>query len=164
MILTDVITGIKATTDSIPFIQETFMHPLGAEVLDFDNLDANGIPRRTGSRITAYPALIFAPAGFDNEFSTNDSNHQTFRFNAWLIINAENIENTDIYERVLPNAIDGVLTAFNRDWDRGTSNGNRIWSRMASGSFGISAESKGREVFCEMQLVVRADVSLTEAS
>lgn len=156
MKLSDVVETIKTKAENIPFVQEVFMHPLGADIVEM----VNGKPTRTGTRITAYPALIFAPGTFDNQFSTTASNHRTFNFNAWLIINAENIENVDIYERVLPNAVDGVLAEYDKGWNFGTVNGHRVWARMASGSFGITPEDNGREVWCEMILTVRADVDV----
>lgn len=156
MVLTDVIDTIKTKAENIPFIQQVFMHPMGADVYE----EQNGRLVRTGTRVNSFPALIFAPSNFDNQFSTTESNHRTFNFNAWLIINAENIENVDIYERVLPNAVDGVLKKFDRGWDFGTVNGSRVWARMASGSFGITLEDNGRQVWCEMMLTVRADVDI----
>lgn len=149
----EIIDNIKTKAETIPHVAEVFMHPLGADVIDFATM------KRTGSRIKKYPALIFSPAGFDNDFASTDTNHRTMRFNAWLIINAENVDNVDVYETILPNAVDGILTVFDAGWDFGTVEGHRVWSRMASGAFGITPEANGREVWCEMQLVVRVDVN-----
>lgn len=152
MIYSTVIQAIKDKAETIPHVAEVFMHPLGAEVIDFTTM------KRTGSRIKKYPALIFAPATFDNDFASTNTNHRTMRFNAWLVINVENIEKIEVFESILPNAIDGVLSVFDTGWDFGTVEGHRAWARMASGSFGITPGSNGQEVWCEMQLVVRLDV------
>ena len=152
MIYSTLIDTIKAKASTIPHVAQVFMHPLGAEVIDFTTM------KRVGTRIKKYPALIFSPSTFDNDFADTSTNHRTMRFNAWLIINAENIEKTDIYETVLPNAIDGVLSVFDKGWDFGTVDGHRAWARMATGSFGITPNDKGQEVWCEMQLVVRINV------
>lgn len=152
MIYSQVIQKIQDVALSIEEVAEVFLHPLGAEVIDFETM------KRTGSRITQYPALIFAPDTFDNNFASTASNERTMRFKCWLVINAENIENTDIYERVLPNAVDGVLEKFDNGWNFGTLGGHRMWARMATGIFGIVPDNKGREVFCEMALEIRVEV------
>lgn len=152
MIYSTLIDTIKTKAESVPQIAQTFMHPLGAEVIDFTTM------KRVGTRIKKYPALIFSPGTFDNDFSDTSTNHRTMRFNAWLVINAENIEKVDIFETILPNAVDGVLSVFDKGWDFGIVDGHRAWARMASGSFGVTPDAKGQEVYCEMQLVVRINV------
>lgn len=154
MIYTDVIGKIKTVANSIEEVSEVFMHPLGADVIDF----SSSLPVRIGTRITQYPALIFAPDTFDNNFASTASNERTMRFKCWLVISAENIENIELFEKVLPNAIDGVLEKFDADFNFGTISGHRAWARMATGIFGITPESKGREAYCEMSLVVRVEV------
>jgi hypothetical protein len=154
MIYTQVIQKIKEVADSVEEVAEVFMHPLGAEIVDFDTL------KRTGSRITRYPALIFTPDNFDNSFSSVATNERTMQFKCWLVLQAENIENIEMYERVLPNAVDGVLDKFDKGWSFGTIDGHRIWSRMSTGIFGIVPDAKGREVFCEMTLLVRVETDV----
>lgn len=151
MIYSQVIQKIEDVAESIEEVAEVFLHPLGAEIIDFATM------KRTGSRVKNYPALIFAPDTFDNNFASTATNERTMRFKAWLVINAENIENTDIYERILPNAVDGVLEKFDAGWDFGSVDGHRMWARMASGIFGIVPEANGKEVFCEFALEVRVE-------
>ena len=151
-IYTSIIEKIKETAEGIPEIAEVFMHPLGAEVIDFETME------RTGTRVKNYPALIFSPAPFTNQMSSVGDNERTMRFNCWLIINAENIEEVDLYERILPNAVDGVLEAFDQDWNFGTINGHRVRGLMTSGSFGITPGQAGREVWCEMVFEVRTEI------
>jgi hypothetical protein len=154
MIYKHVIETIKDVAESIEEVAEVFMHPLGADVVDFTTM------QRTGTRVKHYPALIFAPDNFDNTFSSTATNERTMQFKCWLVLETENVENITMYEEILPNAIDGVLEKFDKGWDFATINGHRVWARMSAGIFGIVAESNGREVFCEMTLIVKVQTDV----
>jgi hypothetical protein len=153
---TQIIQFIKEKAESIPQIQEVFMHPTGMDIIEV----VEGVPTYKGTRIKKYPALVFAKDTFDNEFSDTGANHLTINFIAWVVVNAENIDGSDLFERILPNASDSVLDVFNKGWDFGTINGHRVWARMASGIQGYTPEQSGRQAWVEMRLVVRLDIDV----
>lgn len=153
---TEIFNIIQDKAENIPEIQEVHMHPLGFDALELKD----GKPVRSGTRAHAYPALVFAKDSFDQEFSDTGSNFLTLNFLAWIVVGAENVNMNDLFARILPNATDAVLNAFNKGWDFGTINNHRVWCKMASGTQGYTAESKGREAWCEMRLTVKLSVDV----
>jgi hypothetical protein len=152
---TSIIQTIKEMAEEIPQIAEVFMHPTGFDKLE----EIDGRIVRTGTRVKNYPALVFSKEGFTQEFLDTGSNDLTLNFRLWVVISAENIDSTELFESVLPKITDAVLSKFNVGWDFGTTdNGNRIWSRMASGTQGYTDGQNGREAWAELALVVRLSV------
>lgn len=156
MITATIIQTIKEKAEAIDEIQEVLMHPEGADIVEFED----GVPKYKGTRITSYPALVFAKDTLDSEFSDVGSNHRTVKFRAWVLVPCENVENADVWERILPNAVDAVLAKFDTGWDLGTSEGHRIWARMDSGLQGYTPEPSGRVAWEELSLVVRYNVDI----
>lgn len=153
---TQIIQFLKDKAEEIPEIQEVFMHPTGMDIIE----EVDGKLQRTGTRVKSYPALVFSKDTFDQDFSDTGANHITLNFLAWLVISAENIESSVLWERVLPNATDSVIDKFNKGWNVGTINGHRVWVRMASGLQGYTPEQGGRQAWVEFRLVVRLDVDV----
>lgn len=147
----NIIAFIKEKALEIPEIQETFMHPAGMDIIEYEN----GEPVYKGTRIKKYPALVFTKESFDQEFFDTGTNEISLNFLGWIVIGAENIDNTLLFEEVLPNVTDAVISKFNKAWDFGTLNGSRIWARMASGRQGYTAEESGRQAWVELALRVR---------
>ena len=155
MITAQIIQEIKERAEAIDEIQQVFMHPEGADIVDI----IDGIPVYQGTRVTKFPALVFVKDTFDSEFLDSGSNHRTVAFKAWVLVPCENKENLDIWERILPNAVDSVIEKFDTSWDLGTNDGSRIWCRVSSGIQGYTPEPDGRMAWEEIRLVVRYSVS-----
>lgn len=151
MITSQIIQTIKEKAQEIPHIKEVIMHPEGADI--FDVVDGQIVYR--GTRLKRYPALVFAKDTFTSEFLDTGTNHRTITFRGWVIVPAENKENIDIWETILPNAVDAVLQKFDIGWDFGTIDGHRCWARMASGIQGYTPEAEGRQAWEELIMVVR---------
>lgn len=151
-----VISVIKAKALAIDEIQEVFMHPEGADMIEI--IDDKVVYK--GTRVKSYPALIFMKDTFSSDFSDSGANHRILNFKGWVLVPCENKEDTDIWERILPNAVDAVLAAFDTGHNFGTIGGHRVWARMDSGLQGYTPEPSGRVAWEELNLVVRLDVDI----
>lgn len=117
-------------------------------------------PLAQDDRISAYPAAIVLPDTSNSVFSDNKANHRTLNFKMWVIVNGEQIDRQKLFTEVLPAAVDGVMEKFDADWNFGTNNGSRIWSRVSTGLWGLTVENKGAEAWAELNLVVRFDKTI----
>ena len=153
-ITSTIIAEIKSRALAIEHIQEVFMHPEGADVIDV--VDGKAVYR--GTRIKKYPALVFLKDTTSSDFSDSGSNHREIRFKGWVIVPCDNKDSEDIWERILPNAVDAVLATFDTGWDFGTIDGQRVWCRVATGLQGYTLENNGRVAWEEINIVVRLNV------
>ena len=156
MITKTIIQIIKEKSLEIPHIQETFMHPEGADIFEV----VNGKIEYKGTRVKKYPALIWSKGDFTSVFSDTGSNHREINFRGWVLVPVSNVENLDVFERILPDAVDSVIEKFDKGWNFGTIDGHRTWCRVASGTQGFTPEPKGRVAWEELQLTVRLGVSI----
>ena len=154
MITAQIIQNIKERAEAIDEIQEVFMHPEGADIVEI----VGGVPVYKGTRVKQFPALVFLKDTIDSEFNDSGSNHRIVRFKAWVLVPCENTENLDIWERILPNAVDAVMEKFDQSWNLGTEEGSRVWCRVASGMQGYTPEAEGRMAWEELSLIVRYSV------
>jgi len=156
MIESQIIAKIKEVVEAIPQIREILMHPMGADIVEF----TDGIPKVTGSRIKKYPAFVFRKDTFSNDFADSASNERVLNFQAWILVPAENVDNSEIFEKILPDVTDAVVGAFDKGWNFGMVENRRVWVRMASGRQGYTTESTGRVAWSELSLVVRLKVDV----
>lgn len=142
MIYAPVIQKIKEILQTVDQVQEVFASPLGKD-----------------KRASKYPAVIFIPGSISSSFSDSASNHREIGFTMWVVVNSNNVQSTEVFERILPNVVDAVINAFDTGWNFGTSiDGHRTWARVSSGDWGLSVEEKSIEAWAELKLVVQLDV------
>jgi len=144
MIYTEVINKIRDTLKAVPQVAEVHASPQGRD-----------------ADITQYPAVIFIPDSIENSFSDTGSNFRLMRFKLWVIVNANNIKSTDLFERILPNVVDGVITAFDKGWDFQRINNYRTWAKIDGGVWGLSQESKSVEAYAELNLVIKLSTDIS---
>lgn len=135
-ITTQLITSIKSTLSNVGSVKKVYAHPFA------------GNPEK-------YPAVIFYPIGFDNDFSDVSDNMKNYRFKIYGIVSAEIYSDEDIFETILPNMVDEILEKFDEDWNYGTINGHRVWSLINTGLWGKSEEENGVEAWVEMDLIIK---------
>lgn len=138
-----IIETIKSKLGEITAIQEVKAYPMGED-----------------ETFTAYPAVIFLPDNLSNSFSDTGSNHRTLQFKMWVVINGSQLDRQKLWERVLPNAVDAVMEKFDADWDFGTVDGHRVWSRLSAGITSMSVEEQSLVVTQELTLIIRFDKSI----
>lgn len=135
-IITALIASIKATLGGVSSIKEIIAHPFA------------GNP-------TKYPAVIFYPVAFDNDFMTVQENFKTYRFKLWLIMSTKKYSDEKVFEEILPKAIDELLEKFDNDWDYGTIDGHRAWALVNTGVFGKGEEEQGATAWVEADLIIK---------
>lgn len=107
------------------------------------------------SKITKYPAVIYFPYSFDNQFDNSQENFKTYVFKIFVVVGATQKSLSSIYSSILPNAIDAVLEAFDEGWNFDTIDGHRAWARLNTGQWIVSGEQDGLEVSAEIDLTVK---------
>ena len=135
-IITVLIASIKATLAKISSVKEVIAHPFA-------------------SNPSKYPAVIFYPVAFDNDFMTVQENFKTYRFKLWLIMSTEEYSDEEVFETILPKAIDELLEKFDNDWDVGNIDGHRAWALVNTGIFGKGEEEQGATAWVETDLIIR---------
>jgi len=135
-IITVLIAAIKATLADVSSVKEVIAHPFA------------GSP-------TKFPAVVFYPVGFDNDFMSTQENFKTYRFKLWLIISTGEYTDEEVFEEILPKAIDELLEKFDNDWDDGTIDGHRAWGLVNTGVFGKGEEEGGATAWVEADLLIK---------
>jgi len=133
---TQLISKIKSTLSSVDSIKEVVAYPSGG---NFDN----------------YPAVVFFPDSFENDFSTTKTNEKIYRFKMWIVVNAEKFTTEEVFEEILPKNVDEVLEKFDNDWDYGTINGHRARALINSGFWGMGEEENGKVAWAELDLLIK---------
>ncbi len=134
-ILTTIIANIKTVLSGVSEIKEVKAHGF--------------------SRVTKYPAVVFLPDGFDNSFNGNKENFEVHTFKLWVIVGVTNTTLDNIYEKVLPKAVDAIKEKMNESWNGGTIDGHRVWYSLQRGRFGMTEEDKGMEAWAELNLSIK---------
>lgn len=141
MIQTTLINSILATLEGIEAIKEVYPYPL------------DGNPKK-------YPAVIFVKDNFDNSFDNTADNFKIYRFKMWVVVNLSGTNEKDAFTKILPNAVDKIVEAFDAAWDRGNLDGHKIWAIINSGMQGLSVEQKSKCAWEELTLTVKLSTSV----
>lgn len=107
------------------------------------------------TKIEGYPAVLFFMDGIDNTFESTGTNFKEYRFKLFLVIGANQQNLSDVYERIMPNAIDQFLDEFDDGWNFQTIDNHRVWQRISTGLIQTSESQDGLEVSAEFDLVVK---------
>lgn len=112
------------------------------------------------TKIDLYPAVYFQPSGFNNSFETESENKKTYRFLALVIVGAQNTTKEHIFNTVLPETVDAIVTKFDADWDTGTIEGHRSWVKIDSADpWEVSEEQDG--IVCYAPLNIEIELLTT---
>lgn len=131
------ISDIKAIVQGITAVKEVYAYPLA------------GNP-------TKYPAVIFFPDSFTNDFDTVKTNFKLYRFKMWVVVDLAGTTEEAVFTSILPKTVDKVVQAFDTAWNGGTTEaGHRIWQVIDSGIWGMSEEQSGKRAFAELTLTVK---------
>lgn len=139
-IITTLISKIKTTLNKVDTVRSVLAHPLA------------GNP-------SEYPAVVFILSDFSNEFSSTQENMKEYTFTMWLQMSTEEYSDQDVFEEILPNAVDEILEQFDQDWDIGTIDGHRTWALVNGGIMGKTEEDKGQLAWAEMTLRIKLSTS-----
>jgi hypothetical protein len=138
MIYKDLITKIKTTLEGVPSVRKIYGYPLDE-----------------GETIEKYPAVIFFPDSFENQFHTTTQNEIFYQFKMYVVVETNNISQSDIFTDLLPSVVDKIIEKFASDWDMGTVGGSRVRALLNSGIWTQSVTETGRTAVAELNLVIR---------
>jgi hypothetical protein len=111
-----------------------------------------------GEEITKYPHVFFKPAGFINQFETNEENYITYNFLMVVMVTTEGVggSNAKAFDEVLPSVIDNIIQRFNADWDQGTIDGHRVTTLIDSAdAWELSEEEKGMVAYAPLSVQIK---------
>lgn len=114
-----------------------------------------GYPLDQNETITSYPAVIYFPDSFDNEFHDTKSNIKFYRYKMYVVVETKNISQTDVFTDILPTVVDAIISQFDTDWDFGTVDGHRIRALINSGIWTQSVSEKGRTAVADLNLIIK---------
>lgn len=117
-------------------------------------------PLDKGETPSSYPAIIFFPTNFNNEFASSDSNYKELNFSLIVIINAENISNEQLFTYTLPNAADKVIDELDKGYSFDRIDGKRVWARADVGTWGKEVGESGRYGFVNINLIIKLETKL----
>lgn len=108
------------------------------------------------SKITQYPSIIFYPTNFENSFETNRENKKTYRFEMYVLLQANQTNLENIFETVLPKRCDEILEAFDENWNLTAVDSHRAWIKIDSGDWGVEpADNKGFIVYAQFNIDIQ---------
>lgn len=107
------------------------------------------------SKLNKYPAVVFYPVSFENSFQSVVENFKVYRFKLWIIVGAQQEDLSDVFERILPNAVDDVLEQFDANWSANSINGHRCWIKIDSGDWTLSPTENGLEAVAELSIEIK---------
>ena len=113
------------------------------------------------TKIDSYPAAIFYPGAFENNFETTSENFKTYRYRLWIVVNAQATTVENVFDEIMPKTLDAVLQKLDDEWDFNTIDGHRVWTKVDTGGWTVTEENAGVEVTAEIDLSVKmlTDVS-----
>lgn len=100
--------------------------------------------------VEKYPAAIYFPDAFENAFQSTIENEKTIHFKLFVVVGSTQKDKYDIFNTVLPNAVDTVISAFDAEWDVGTIDGHRVRVLISSGSWTMAQSPQGIEAQAEL--------------
>ena len=106
------------------------------------------------SKVSAYPAAIFYPSGFDNAFETGQENMKRYGYKLWITINTGATDIETGYE-ILARVMDEVLEALDDGWSFDSINGHRVWGKVDSGDWQVNEVQNGLEISAEIDLSIK---------
>jgi hypothetical protein len=133
----ELISDIKTVVQSVGAIKSVYSYPLP------------GNPAQ-------YPAVIFFPETATNAFETTRSNIKEYRFKMWVVVNLNGTNENEVFNTVLPTAVDAIIEKFDETWNGGTTtDGSRITYLIETASWGLGSEQKSKEAYAEINIRVK---------
>lgn len=105
--------------------------------------------------IKGYPAAIYYPDNMNNGFETNEQNMKLYDFSLFIVVNTGSKSIDEVYQTVMPNAVDEVIENFDSDWDYSTIDGHRVWQKLNTGAWDVGAFDKGITVTASLNLQIK---------
>ena len=122
-------------------------------------LDVYPYPLEEGKYPTKYPAVVFFPSNYSNDFSSNKTNFKILEFKAVLMMETQGLTSEQLFTYTLPNALDKIVKEIDGEWDLGRVDGKRVWARNSAGVWGKYADDNGEKAFVDMTILIKLETS-----
>jgi len=131
------IAKIKTTLEAVDNVKDVFTGPK--------------------TKMTKFPAVYFAPAGFTNTFETNNENMAIYRFLAIVLVGTNTqLPISEAFQTILPHTVDAIISKFNESWNGGTIEGHRVTVKIDSAdAWQVSEEEDGLTAYAPLNIEVR---------
>lgn len=134
--LATIISNLKTNLEAVTQLAVVYDRPL----------DENEHP-------TGYPAVVFFPDSFNNEFLTNKENLRGYNFAIYVITEA-NVKTVSQATTILANAVDAIIDKFDTVWNGGTIENHRVWQKVTQGRWEYSITDTGVTIIAPLNLIV----------
>lgn len=107
------------------------------------------------SKLDKFPCAIYLPSGFDNDYSDNGSNFKVYKFKVYVVVGVKQTTLDNVYNTVMPNALDAVLASFDSNWDFDSIDGHRAWGKITNGAWTLANDQDGMTLSAEIDLEIK---------
>ena len=108
------------------------------------------------SNIEGFPAVMFYPTDFENEYMSVRENKMGYSFDLWVVCETKVAGKQTAFNTILAGAVDDIIEKFAEEWDGGTtSDGHRIWYKIDSGTWGVDIINKSEVVVAPLSLTIK---------
>ena len=106
--------------------------------------------------LEGYPAAIFFPASFTNQYDSTTENKKEYTFSIFLLTETRVMGLQNAYNTAMPELVDDVIAKFDEDWNQGqtTIGEHRVWWTIASGAWALVEAEKETYLQAELTLTV----------
>jgi hypothetical protein len=101
------------------------------------------------------PSVIFFIDNVDNTFETTAENLKMYNFKLFAVTNVAGLSDEKIYAQVIPDLYDSIVEFVDENWNFGTFEGHRMYSRISLIGFGISVEEKSKQATLDFTLQIK---------
>lgn len=114
------------------------------------------------TEISGYPAAIFFPSNFTNEYDSVTENSKNYQFSIFLLVETTVLGLETAYTSAMPGLVDAVVAKFDDEWDAGqTIVGNhRIWWTISNGAWGLVTAEKQTYLQAELTLTIQFNTNV----
>lgn len=107
------------------------------------------------SNITGYPAVIFFPTNYTNEYDSVQENAKTYVYSVYVLLELKVLGKQTAYNTTMPDILDKIIAEFDKDWNQGqTVNQNRVWWNLSSGAWLLVDTDSQKEAFLQAELTL----------
>jgi len=108
--------------------------------------------------VTTYPAAVFFPANFTNQYDNVAENRKVYTFTIFLLQEMNVQTKSNAYTVSMPALLDEIIQAFDESWNQGaSSDGNRIWWTLTNGAWVEIKMQNGNALQAELTLEVKVN-------
>jgi hypothetical protein len=114
------------------------------------------------TNLAGYPACIYFPSSFTNEYDSTQENAKTYQFTIFLLLETKRLGLAKAYNDAMPKLLDEVIAKFDEDWNQGqtTVGQHRIWWTLSNGAWGLVTAEKETYLQAELTLTIRFNTNI----